>query len=255
MKIFNTMVLLSLTVLIAGQADGQHWGDLKMKFVYDGTPPAPKPINVDKDVQFCGKFGLVDEEMVVKNGAVQNVLVFAYTKDKTPPPHPDYAKNLSEKVTLDNKGCRFEPRICCLRPAQTLVLKNSDSVGHNTNYNVRDAGAGNPLIPAGASVDVHFDREGTFPGGQVSCNIHPWMKAYIVVRDTPYMAVSDEKGEILIKNLPVGEWTFQIWHETGYVETPIVKGTPVEWKRGRPDIKIVAGVNDLGEIKFKPKMR
>ena len=53
---------------------------------------------------------------------------------------------------------------------------------------------------------------------KVACNIHPWMNAWLVVKDHPYMAVSDDNGKLEIKNLPAGEWSFQIWQEkAGYL--------------------------------------
>ena len=62
--------------------------------------------------------------------------------------------------------------------------------------------------------------------GLVDCNIHPWMKGYLLVRDNPYMAVTGNDGSFLIANLPAGEWEFQAWHErSGFVDIG-------DWRRG-----------------------
>ena len=47
--------------------------------------------------------------------------------------HPDYEAKLKEPVVLDNNGCAFHPHITLVRVGQTLVIKNSDPTGHNTN--------------------------------------------------------------------------------------------------------------------------
>lgn len=51
-----------------------------------------------------------------------------------------------------------------------------------------------------------------------------------------------------MKNLPAGEWEFQLWHEAvGYF------APTKEWDKGRMKYKIKAGSNDLGEIKLTLK--
>jgi hypothetical protein len=74
------------------------------------------------------------------------------------------------------------------------------------------------------------------------------MKGYVVVRDNPYTAITDQAGKFTIKNLPAGELEFQAWHENaGYLEAK------PEWKRGRFTLKIADGkASDLGTIKVKP---
>ena len=48
----------------------------------------------------------------------------------------------------------------------------------------------------------------------VTCNIHPWMKAYAVFREDGYVAVSSGDGTFEIPDLPAGEpLEFQVWHE------------------------------------------
>jgi hypothetical protein len=48
---------------------------------------------------------------------------------------------------------------------------------------------------------------------EVTCNIHPWMKAYMWFRKDGYYAVTKEDGTFEIQNLPAGELIeFQVWH-------------------------------------------
>jgi hypothetical protein len=58
-----------------------------------------------------------------------------------------------------------------------------------------------------------FAKEESLPV-KVGCSIHPWMGAWVLVRDNPYGAVSGSNGEFEIANLPAGkEIEFQLWQE------------------------------------------
>jgi len=54
---------------------------------------------------------------------------------------------------MDNKGCRFEPHAAVMWTSQTLVLKNSDPIGHNVKGDVQANPAFNPMatMPPGIS--------------------------------------------------------------------------------------------------------
>ena len=79
------------------------------------------------------------------------------------------------------------------------------------------------------------------------------MSGYLVIRESPYMGVSDENGKLVIKNLPVGKWTFQFWHEkAGNVRNVQLNGEATEWPKGRVELTIKSGANALGEIKLAP---
>jgi hypothetical protein len=53
---------------------------------------------------------------------------------------------------------------------------------------------------------------------KVGCDIHPYMTAWWVVLDHPYVAVTDSEGKFEIKGLPAGKHEFIVWHErAGYI--------------------------------------
>ena len=183
-----------------------------------------------------------------RNKGIANVVVFL-RDTKKPAIHPDYAKALKEKVLLNNSNCRFEPRMALVRTGQTLVLGNKDPVGHNTKIDTFFNPGANPLIPAGTQLEQRFMIEERLPA-RVSCSIHSWMGAWLVIRSNPYFAASDGDGKIHIKNIPAGTWEFQFWQEkSGYVRSVKVAGKKTQWKRGRVDLKIAAGKTlDLGDV-------
>jgi hypothetical protein len=106
----------------------------------------------------------------------------------------------------------------------------------------------NPIIPANGEQKQQFPKEERLPV-RVSCSIHPWMNAILVIKDSPYMAVTDEDGKFTIENLPEGEWEFQVWHESaGYIDSVKLGGKTAKWSKGRMKQKIAAGENALGDI-------
>jgi plastocyanin len=259
----KSRVLFFIVVgMLAGATaiQAQTWGDLTAKFVLDGTAPKPKAITVTKDQEVCGKHALVDESLVVNstNNGIETVIVYLYVNPrggKQPPVHESYKSSAKDEVVFDNAKCRFEPHVCVVRTSQTLVVGNKDNVGHNTNVSTLKNPAQNILIPAAGKLKMNFTIEESLPSG-VSCNIHPWMKAYIVVKEHPYVGVSDKDGKVTIKNIPAGKWTFQFWQEAaGFVQDVKQDGKTVKWEKGRIEIDIKAGKpNDLGEIKLAPSI-
>lgn len=245
-------IVMALALVPSTPAPAQQWGNLRGKFVYDGAAPAPKPLDINKDLQCCTTKH-VDESLVVgPDGGLANVIVYlkpaAGQKVKA---HPDYDATADDEVSLDNNTCQFKPHVLAMRTSQTLVVKNSDMCSHNTNISPLGGGGINPLIGAGQDVKHKFNRQQNLPI-PVNCNIHPWMSAWVLPRDNPYFAVSDADGSFEIKNLPAGaDLEFQVWHESaGYVEVPgLPKGTG---KTNPFKKKIQAGDNDLGTIKLKP---
>ena len=228
----------------AAVSTGTGWGTIKGKFLFDGAAPAPPKLDINKDVEVCGKHNLVDESLVVgSTGGLANVAIFVRSKSRV---HPEMQSAATNKVLYDNKGCRFEPHVLAIALTQTLVLKNSDPVGHNSNCSPVGDAAINPLIPSGGEFEHKFGKA-QLEGVSVTCNIHPWMKGYIFPRDNPYFAVTKDDGTFEIKNVPAGEEVeFQIWHE----RAPKGLEFSPEWARGRKKLTIPAdGVLDLGDLK------
>lgn len=235
--------LAAAVVVCCGVTAQAQWGNLKGKFVYEGTAPKPAKLNISKDQEVCGKHDLVDEALLVgPDGGLKNVAV--YTTTKNVKVNPEYDKSKAADVVLDNKNCRFEPHLLPILVTQTLVIKNGDpNISHNSNVTDLGGPGTNPLIPSGGEAKYQFKRAKD-TGQPVTCNIHPWMKGWVLPRDNPYTAVSDADGNFEIKNLPVGKIEFRAWQEkSGFVDTKA-------WPKGRFTYDIKPGDNDLGTIKL-----
>ena len=242
---------------VSAEDIAEGWGSLKGRFVYGGDPVAAASLTVTTDKEYCGKHELSDESVVVnaKNKGLANVVVFLYLKrdEAAPTAHESYAAAANEPVTLDNHFCRFEPHVCLLQTSQKLIVKNSDTVGHNTNISPEYNPSFNQTIPVNDSVEVEFEAAERRPV-PVNCNIHPWMKGWILPQQTPYFAATNADGEFEIQNLPSGVWTFQVWHEAmGGVDNVTVGGETTKWSKGRLELAIRPDeATDLGEVTIAP---
>jgi hypothetical protein len=227
-------------------ADGE-WGTLTGRIVYDGKAPEPQKIDTSKDPN-CKTDISTENLLVGPDGGLANAVIMLRTKNVKV--NPEYDEAADDEVTLDNKNCRFEPHVQVVRLSQTLMLKNSDPTGHNSNLSPLLNTAINPVLAAGGeAVPYKFSTEEAVPV-KVGCNIHPWMGAYIVARKDPYAAVTDKDGNFTIKDLPAGkELEFRLWQESaGYLKNATFKGGKAD-TRGTFKVKIKPGENDLGDIK------
>ena len=226
---------------------------LRAKFVYGGKAPDRAKLDVTKD-PFCAQHEVLSEALLVgANGELQNLaLILDARRSKAEIP-ADQLKAPEAKIELDNKNCVFVPHVVFARPGQTIVAKNSDPVGHNANFNFFNNTPMNILLPAGGSKDVPLSADEPAPI-PVECNIHPWMRSYLIVQEHPYVGISGKDGVIEIANLPLGEVTFRIWHESadGAIDEGKVGGKTEKWSRGRMELELKAGINDLGTITIDP---
>jgi hypothetical protein len=227
-------------------ADG--WATLKGRFVYDGAPPAVKHLATSgKDAAVCDKHKIPDESLIIDPASkgVANIVVFAR---KTSRVHDSQIKPKADEVEFDQKDCVFLSHVLPMRVDQTLVVKNSDPIGHNTNISPLTDTSINPLLAGGGELKHKFNRQQALPI-PVTCNIHPWMKAYILPRDDFYVAVTVEDGSFEIADLPAGEEIeFQAWHEKGAGAGGGLEAKK-DWKRGRFKLQLKVGeIKDLGTI-------
>lgn len=234
--------------LLAVTSSSAQAGDLKIRFEYGGSAPEPAELVVNKDVAFCGKHPVENERLLVnkENKGIKNVLVYVYTGRGGSKLDDVPAKNATHE--LANDKCRFDPHILICQVGDTLKVTNPDAVGHNANLPFFKNTAQNFLIPPHQDRSVKLEHPEPAPI-PVECNIHPWMRAYVVVLEHPYVAKSDENGELIIKGLPEGkELTFRVFHEAGRISDVTVDGKKERWSRSRFDVKIEAGMNDLGTV-------
>lgn len=231
-------------------ASAQDLGGIKGTFILKGDIPELPPLvkkgeNV-KDSGICAVADVPDQSVVVDKDTKGLANVFIWIGRFRERDIPDKLKTPAEsEIVADQKGCVFIPHAMVARTGQTLKMINSDPVAHNFHVNAIRGDAFNPLIAANDQQGVkhEFKKADVLPV-PVTCDIHPWMKANLLVLDHPYGAASNEKGEFEIADIPPGKYDFKVWQESvGYV-----RGLDVE------DVEIEAGKTiDLGKLEVQLK--
>ena len=216
-----------------------------------GPPPTPKTLPVTgSDAGVCapGNQPVLSEEVVIgANGGVKNVLIFLNSKLPSPEEpwtHPSAKPGQEGVVEFDQKECTFLSHVLAMQAGKTLKILNSDPVGHNTNLMPAANAPFNQIVAAGGSITYMPSQEEKSPI-PVSCSIHPWMSAHILVRDNGYFAVTDENGNFEIPNLPAGvDLEFRIWQEkTGFLNDVTIEGETV--KKGKLRLTLEPTGKDL----------
>ena len=121
-------------------------------------------------------------------------------------------------------------------------------MAHNVNWagNPLKNPGGNVLLPPDSSHAIDDLKADRLPI-KVTCNIHPWMNAWVGVFDHPYFAVTDADGKFQIPLAPAGNYRLVVWQESiGYRGGSKGRnGIPITIKGGEE--------TDLGKLDLKSK--
>jgi hypothetical protein len=222
------------------------WGTLRGKFTLTGSPPAPTALNITADHAVCmpgGQPVYAGDLVVGPGGGLKNVVVYLFTKYPDGDPaweHPEVVAEKANPPPFDQKQCVFLTHVMTMRSSATLQVLNSDPVGHNTNFGGGGGARSDSFtVPAGSSGTYTPGGESTEPF-KITCNIHPWMAAYGLVRKSPYFAVTSDTGEFELKNLPAGvPLEIRIWQEKSrFIQKATINGKYDKFNRGRLNLKL-----------------
>ena len=109
---------------------------------------------------------------------------------------------------MDQANNAFVPHVLVIQTGTQVLFPNSDSVSHHV-YSFSEAKSFElGLYKGNAYPPVSFDRPGIVVLG---CNIHDGMLGYIVVVDTPYFALTDERGTARLPSVAAGDYVVDVW--------------------------------------------
>ncbi|MEO8678779.1 MAG: carboxypeptidase regulatory-like domain-containing protein [Vicinamibacterales bacterium] len=160
------------------------------------------PIRVTIDQKVCGN-EMPDEAVAVDaQGHLANVVITLTGVKATGAP---------ADTPVINEKCRFAPRVQVARPNTKVRTTSKDPMLHTTNA-------------ATAAGKTLFNVALPFPGMDIvkpiggagllrlTCNIHPWMRGFIVVTDE-MAAVTGADGRFSLAGVPPGTYELKVWHE------------------------------------------
>lgn len=111
---------------------------------------------------------------------------------------------------LAQKNKQFEPHLLVVPVGAVVRFPNKDVIFHSvfSMFNNKRFDLG--LYEAGTDKAVTFSKPGI---SYIFCNIHAQMSATVITLETPYFAISNEKGDFVIPGVPAGEYVLNIWAE------------------------------------------
>jgi plastocyanin len=195
--IFATFSLLIL-------ASPVHAGTIKGEVKYSGKVPAPVTHKTGKYKKVCGA-EIPGEALILENQQVKNVVVWLEGKQ---------AKKLKSKpgaYTINQKKCAYSPHVLAMPQGSELTILSSDPINHNIHTYSFDNDPINMMFLPQQDYTLEMEEPEVI---KVSCDLHSWMVAYIVVTPHSYFAMTKNDGTFEIKDVPPGKYTLKLWHES-----------------------------------------
>jgi plastocyanin len=224
MRVFTSSIaLLTTAFLAAGQtrqpqaASGYtetnvtEGGTIVGAVSYDGPGTSSERIDVTTKETVCHQDPIYSEKLVVSEDHGVRWAVVSITSIESGKPFPA-AQEPSDAPTIDQNGCKFSPHIVVVPKRKPLTILNSDGVLHNVHTWPKKNRSKNVAMPGVfKEMKMAFRRSETF---RVTCDIHSWMEGWIVVAENPYTVVTDENGAFTLTDVPPGQYTLRMWHES-----------------------------------------
>ena len=178
-----------------------------------GKVPAPASEPIKADQATCGNSVSLPRITLGKDNGVKDTFVFldgvsAVEDAQTPPP---------ASVLMDQKNCQYVPHAITVPVGTELEITNSDSILHNVNGKIIATEGLLPKFNIAQPIKGQKNKTPALDKAGIvtlSCEAgHPWMNAFVLVADNPYVAVTKGDGEFVISNVPVGTYRIKMWHE------------------------------------------
>ncbi len=191
---------------------------------FEGSVPPPEQIDMSADPACKGD--TTWQPIAVDKGKLADVLVYVKDGlgDRTFEPP-------STTVTIEQKGCRYIPRVAAAMAGQMVEFLDEDPTMHNVHPMPRNNEEWNQAEqPGGKPIRRTFDNpEVMIP---IKCNQHPWMKLYLNMMANPFYAVTGPDGTFTLKGLPPGTYTIAAVQEKLGEKTQTITVGPREDKQG-----------------------
>ena len=157
-----------------------------------------------------------------KNGAAMaDVVIYATPVGMALPP-----ANRTDTSIISQSDMQFSPYVTAVQTGSQVRFPNYDKMEHHVKsfsaakeFEIKTYERG--VVPP----PVLFDKPGIVI---VYCLLHNWMRAYVLVLDTPYFIKTDQLGTANLDRLPNGTYEIKAWHPTmGSIKPPLTQTVKV----------------------------
>lgn len=119
------------------------------------------------------------------------------------------ANKPQQGIEIAQAAKQFVPSVSVVPAGSMVHFPNRDTVRHHVysfspakNFELK-LYTGTPANP------VLFDKPGVVVLG---CNIHDNMAAWVLVVETPYFGKTNTAGDVVLPNVPAGNYRLRTWH-------------------------------------------
>jgi plastocyanin len=175
---------------------------------FSGKAPEMKVPKKRKEAEFC-------KTKEVKYNAVLAVRI---ANDSI---KGDY-KAPEKHAEINQTDCMYSPRLQGVVAGQTIDIKNGDATLHNVHtYKGAESWFNKPQIKGAPMISQDSPDEPKII--KFACDVHPWMRGFVVVSSHPFFAVTGADGAFSLEKVPAGEYTVEAWHPHYGLKTAKVK--------------------------------
>jgi len=174
---------------------------------FDGPLPRDSVIQLAADQPGCGQS--ITDARVEHSGSRIGSAVVWLTDIRAGKPLA-----VERRFELSNVDCILTPRIQAVITPGTLNVASEDVTLHRNRIINVATGETEAVAPFNDNGEViPFDRLLSKPAQlEVVCDLHPWQRAWILVFDHPYYALSAKSGDFSIADIPAGTYRVKAWH-------------------------------------------
>jgi hypothetical protein len=206
-------------------AEIEQVGTITGTVSWRSAPMVPPSLRVAQSAEACGP--AVPNESLLRHhdGGVANTVVYLQ----------DITSGRDQRAidgALERSACRFRPHVQLVVPIGGVVrLANRDDHTAPTIYPF-----GLKLGPPGSVHELQLYESGMFE--VLTDRVGDPSNAWLIVPKHPYYAITDDRGQFRLDQVPPGKYRLAVWHEPvilgeGRRVEPTAAPVPVEVRAGR----------------------